>query len=559
MVLVTVLIRTNMALDLSKYTILIVDDVREMRTSLRTIAKSMGAQDVYEAKCGLEAIELLQAHNMDIVLCDYNLGEGRDGQQVFEEAKEHGMIAPQAAFIMITADNTMDVVMAVVEHSPDGYLVKPLNKSVLEMRLEKVLDRKRVFREITANMIAGEFAKAAAICDVMLEHNPKLRFDLLRIKAEALSEMGDADAVAELCAGILMEREVPWATLYMGRSRYLAGDFTKARMLFTKTIQQSNTLMEAYDWLVRVDRETGDLAAAQKTLIEAVSRSPKSIGRQQVLADLAVENGDYDTARKAYQDAVDLGEYSCFSRIDDQVGLVNSVTETQGPEEALKIIDELSKPRSRVGGGSQEKPDWRIHLSLGELLLKNKRAMDAKRAIEKALAGYLEAPRDAADPPAIALAKACYAVGMTSEAQKLLDRVVRENHDREAIITPVREMFNELGMEGAGGDLIDHACRAVVEINNRGVGLAKQGKLDDAVEMLTQASDELPGNLTISLNVLQAILAQVKHAGYTNQRQYLIKEYVPRAEQIDREHPKLNKIREKISHFQQMGQQQVAV
>ncbi len=548
-----------MALDLDKYSVLIVDDVREMRTSLRTIAKSMGAQEVYEAKSGLEAIELLQAHNMDIVLCDYNLGEGRDGQQVFEEAKEHGMLAPQAAFIMITADNTMDVVMAVVEHSPDGYLVKPLYKSVLEIRLEKVLHRKRVFKEIAAKMTSGEFAKAAAICDVMLERNPKLRFDLLRIKAEALCELGDADAVAELCAGILMEREVPWATLYMGRSRYLVGDFTKARLLFTKTIEQNNTLMEAYDWLVRVDRETGDLAAAQKTLLQAVSLSPKSIGRQQVLADLAVENGDHDTARRAFQSAVDLGEYSCFSRVDDQVGLVTSVAETQGPEEALKIIDELGKPRTRVGGGAKEKPDWRINLSLGELLLKNQRAVDAKKAIERALAGYLEVPRDAADPSAIALAKVCYAVGMTAAAQKLLDRVVRENHDRDDIITAVRKMFDELGMQGLGGDLIDNACQAVIEINNRGVGLAKQGKLDDAVTMLTQASDELPGNLTISLNVLQAILTQVKHAGYTNQRQYLINEYVQRAERIDRENPKLSRIREKILHIQQKGQQQVAV
>ena len=99
----------------------------------------------------------------------------------------------------------------------------------------------------------------------------------------------------------------------------------------------------------------------------------------------------------------------------------------------------------------------------------------------------------------------------------------------------------------------------MIEINNRGVGLAKQGKLDDAVEMLTQASDELPGNLTISLNVLQAILTQVKHTGYTNQRQYLINEYVQRAERIDRENPKLSKIREKILHIQQMEQQQVAV
>ncbi len=548
-----------MALDLKKYSILIVDDVREMRTSLRTIVKSLGAQKVYEAKSGLEAIEQLQSLDVDIVLCDYNLGEGRDGQQVFEEAKEYGMISPHAAFIMITADNTMDVVMAVVEHSPDGYLVKPLNKSVLELRIEKVLHRKRVFKEIEAQMATGAFAKAAAICDLMIDRNPKMRFDLLRMKAEALFKMDDPDAVAELCAGILMERDVPWATVFMGRARYAVGDFAKARLLFTKAIEQNNTSMEAYDWLAQVDRETGDLATAQKTLAQAVKMSPKSIGRQQVLADLAVENGDHDTARKAFEAAVELGVHSCYSRVDDQVGLVNAVAETGGAEAALKVLSELAKPTARSGDPNQEKPDWRLDLSMGEVLLKNEQAVNAKGSIEKALAGYLEVPRDAADPSAIALAKACYAVGMTAEAQKLLDRIVRENHDREDIIAAVREMFNELGMEGLGGDLIDNACRAVIEINNRGVGLAKQGKLDDAVEMLTQASDELPGNLTISLNVLQAILSQIKHAGYTNQRQYLINEYIERAERIDSENPKLGKIRQKISAIQQMEHQQQAV
>lgn len=546
-----------MALNLTNYKILIVDDVREMRMSLRTISKSLGARTVYEAKCGAEAIEQLQAHDIDIVLCDYNLGEGRDGQQVFEEAKEYGMIEPHAAFIMITADNTMDVVMAVVEHSPDGYLVKPLNKSVLELRLEKVLHRKRVFKEIEAQISEGHFAKAAAICDLMLENNPKLRQDLLRMKAEALLQAGDVDAVAELCAGILMEREVPWATVLMGRARYLAGDLAKARLLFNRAIEQNNTLMEAYDWLVRVERESGDLVAAQKILEQAVELSPKSIRRQQVLGDLAVDNGDHEAARKAFESAVELGANSCFSRVDDQVGLVNAVAETGGPEAALDVLSELSKPRARGRAPAQEKPDWRLALSHGELLLANERASEAKQAVENALAGYREETRDAADPAAIALAKACYAVGLMDDAQKLMDRVVRENHDREDIIAAAREMFNELGLEGLGDDLIDNARRAVVEINNRGVLLAKEGKLEDAVELLTHASDELPGNLTISLNVLQAILSQIHKNGYSNQRQYMINEYMKRAERIDAENPKLTKLRKKILNVQQAAEQPV--
>jgi CheY-like chemotaxis protein len=45
-----------MALNLERYKILIVDNVREMRTSLRGISKSLGAQTIYEAKSGAEAI-----------------------------------------------------------------------------------------------------------------------------------------------------------------------------------------------------------------------------------------------------------------------------------------------------------------------------------------------------------------------------------------------------------------------------------------------------------------------------------------------------------------------
>ncbi|MGR9090545.1 MAG: response regulator, partial [Gammaproteobacteria bacterium] len=277
-----------MPLDLSKHSMLIVDDIREMRTSLRAIAKSMGVETVYLAKSGAEAIELLQANDISIVLCDYYLGDGRDGQQVFEEAKKFGMIEPSTVFMMITADNSMDVVMAVVEHQPDGYLIKPLNKSVIEMRLEKILLRKRVFKDIEATMRAGEFGKAVAICDVMLENHPKLRFDLLRLKAEALLAAGANEQVEALCDSILIEREVLWATVCLGRARYQTGNIDGARALFMNAIEQNAVLMEAYDWLIRIDRETGDPQAAQQTLEQAVKRSPKSIGRQQVLADVEI-------------------------------------------------------------------------------------------------------------------------------------------------------------------------------------------------------------------------------------------------------------------------------
>ncbi len=538
-----------MALDLSNHTVLVVDDVREMRTSLRTICKSLGAQTVIEAKSGAEAIEQLQTNDIDIVLCDYNLGDGRDGQQVFEEAKEFAMIVPTTVFVMITADNTMDVVMSVVDHSPDGYLVKPLNKSVFELRLEKILHRKRVFKDIDATMRAKDFRKAAAICDLMLKRYPQLRFDLVRMKAEALLKARDIDAVIAICNNVLAEREVPWATLFLGRAHYTNGDVDAARGFFVQAIEQNDALIEAYDWLVRIDRECGDDMGAQKTLERAVKLSPKSIGRQQTLGDLASGNGDHETARKAFHAAVELGVNSVYARIDDQVGLVNAVAETRGPQEALKVLDELQHAK-RGTGGQAEATDWRLDLSYAQMLLASEQATKAKSAVGQALQGYQQKPRTTTDGAAIALAKTCYRVGMVKEAKVLMNQIVKENHDREDVIAAVRAMYNELGMEGLGDDLIDTARRAVVDINNRGVSLAKEGKLDEAIELLTQASDELPGNLTISLNVLQAVLSQVRFFGATRQRQFLIDEYLKRSEKINPENPKLVRLREKILEMQ---------
>jgi tetratricopeptide (TPR) repeat protein len=317
--------------------------------------------------------------------------------------------------------------------------------------------------------------------------------------------------------------------------------------------------MEAYDWLARIDNESGDSLTAQKTLEQVIRLSPKSIRRQQLLADLAVENDDHATARKAFNAAVDLGEHSCYSRIEDQIGLVKAVAETGDFDEAIEIINALEKAAINKPGGKPGKPDWRLQLSKGQLLLSNERADEAKIIIEKAVAVYQSEPQDSTDVSGIALAKACYQAGMREEAQMLTDRIVRENHDREDIIDAVRSMYSALGMDGLGNDLIDQSRRVVVEINNRGVGLANAGKLDEAVELLAQASDELPGNLTIALNVLQVILAQIKSSGYTNQRQYLILEYLERAESINAEHPTLHKLRDKISKMQKTAQEQQSV
>ncbi|MBS3800868.1 MAG: response regulator, partial [Thioalkalivibrio sp.] len=123
--------------------VLVVDDFSNMRSTLRQMLLSAGYEDIDMAASGEDAIDKLGQRRYAIVLCDYNLGEGLDGQQVLDLARDRGLIDLSTLFIMVTAETTSDMVMGAVESIPDGYLSKPFTKDLLAVRLARGIRRKQ--------------------------------------------------------------------------------------------------------------------------------------------------------------------------------------------------------------------------------------------------------------------------------------------------------------------------------------------------------------------------------------------------------------------------------
>ena len=105
--------------------ILIIDDLAEARSIVRSFMRDFGCQQIDVVGNSNDCMDLLQRHNYDLVLCDYNMGKGKDGQQILEEVRHANLLKHTAAFIMITSENTTEMVMGALEYSPDGYLTKP--------------------------------------------------------------------------------------------------------------------------------------------------------------------------------------------------------------------------------------------------------------------------------------------------------------------------------------------------------------------------------------------------------------------------------------------------
>ena len=107
---------------------LVVDDFGDMRSMLKNMLTSIGVTQINTAASGADAIDAITNQHYDIILCDYNLGPGKNGQQILEEIRYRELIGLHTIFVIISAENTRGMVMGAVEYEPDSYLTKPFTK-----------------------------------------------------------------------------------------------------------------------------------------------------------------------------------------------------------------------------------------------------------------------------------------------------------------------------------------------------------------------------------------------------------------------------------------------
>lgn len=69
---------------------LIIDDFQQMRLSFKGILTAMGAVEIDTCANDEKGINSLPRKTQDLVICDYPVGEGKDGQQVFARALHLG-------------------------------------------------------------------------------------------------------------------------------------------------------------------------------------------------------------------------------------------------------------------------------------------------------------------------------------------------------------------------------------------------------------------------------------------------------------------------------------
>jgi DNA-binding NarL/FixJ family response regulator len=325
---------------------LIIDDFSEFRLSVKYMLQRMGARQILQAATAEEALSIIKREPVDVLLCDYNLGDGQDGQQFLEELHHRQLMQPDTLFLMVTAETTAAKVMAAIEYQPDAYLTKPFTKEQLEQRLARLFARNLALRPIHAAIKEGDREAALQACDGVAENHPKYRLSALRLKTRLLEASGDLDAALATAEEATSIQPVLWAQVAIGRIQYGKGQVETALKTFVAAAETFPNQVSVLDWIARCQESLGAMEEAEAVLTKAANVSPKNVERQTLLARIAEQLQHHEIARRAYGRAIKEGQHSCMLTADHYRHFFDNSTELvkeKSARERTRLVEESER------------------------------------------------------------------------------------------------------------------------------------------------------------------------------------------------------------------------
>jgi CheY-like chemotaxis protein len=487
--------------DYSQQRFLIVDDFADFRSSVKAMLREMGARDVDTADRGEEAIAMCRQKRYDIILQDYNLGAGKNGQQVLEELIAARLISHQCIFVMVTAESSQAMVLSALEHEPDAYLTKPFNRASLAQRLDKLMERKSLLKPVLQALDQQAPAEVLAACEKLAQQDKRLLPLCQRYKAGALRELGRGEELERLLNAVLAERAIPWAYQALGAQLLGRGEYEHARQIYEKALQTFPMQPGLYDGLSAVLDAQGEALRAQEILEDAVRLSPLAIRRQAQLGRLALRNEDFAGASKAYRSAVEQGKHSRFKSPENYLGLSQALISAAGDESLDKRAQaEINQALAELDSqyGEDRALQLRARLMQASSLHKSGDAARATQLAEQAAAELEQLGEFFSAEAALAVAGQFKQLGQAGAGEELLKSCVEIYGDDPAVLQGVARLTGDPAILGS--------AKEAVELNRQGVRAYQLSRFGDALELFRRALALQPRNISIALNTAQSLL-----------------------------------------------------
>jgi len=507
--------RSSVGNSFGKLNFLIIDDFENFRLSIRQMLRDCGADKIELVAHAAPAIQYCAYNHVDVVLCDYNLGDGKNGQHILEELRHKKLLKRSSLFLMVTAETSKEMVMGAREYQPDGYLTKPINRAMLEKRLSGLIAQRNALLPINREIDRENYPEAISLCLAALPKQPRYKTWLLKTLADLYYQVGDYSHALKIYTDVLEQRDLSWARLGRGKILLDTRNFDEAVTVLRELIDKHPDYMEAYDLLAEgLDRQ-GRLTQAQQVLEKAIEHSPNALLRHKQLARLATDNQDIAAASDAWRKTVSLGTHSIHDSPEHYLSLGQALSDLSegdssedGKQQADEAITVLSRMEKRFP--EDENLPLRSRIVKARVYAGQDRLKEAEHILEpvrESLANGREFDADTG----IDYAKTLFRLGREDEAKHLLGQLAQRYSDEPDTLQKIENLLDE-----PVGFRQKLQARAY---NRDGIKAFESGDLEAAISEFTNALKIVPAHAALNLNLVQVLMK--KYTGGQNDPQLL--------------------------------------
>lgn len=517
------------SVDYRDLSVLIADDFSNFRSTITVMLARLGIKRVDTACDGAGVIEACQKHQYDVILCDYDLGPGQNGQQVLEELRFRKLVSEGLLFVIISANAAKDVVMAAYDCEPSDYLMKPITARMLEQRLSRLLGIRNLLMPAYSALQHQELDSAVDALTALSVQDGRHATSAQKMLGELFVRRGELTKAEKLYLTVLETRQPDWAKLGLARVRRLRGEWEDANNRLEALLRENPLFLPAYDELANNWESRGDPLKLQQIIQQSVSISPKSIRRQTRLGTVAERNGDVSTALGAYRRTVALGRHSCYAGAEHHLDFARIAAQ------AIETKISPTQPLSSEAVGIIEQARTRYKLSdpqvlRAQLLEGRARYLAGEPKGRELIARQLNLG-DSSDDVDVQLERirATQTLGDRVAAREQTHRMLEIHRDNEAILEKLDLLLDE--------PVSEFNKLLVANINREGIDLYNLGRFDEAVACFTQVKALFPNHVGIRLNILQSLVGKMQTENNSEEAVAAARATIAEIEkQVDRSH-----------------------
>ena len=513
-------------------TALIIEPHAGMRASIHNMLNLCGLTKIDHAGSSNNAIKHLGLKAFDLILCEYDLDGGQDGQQLLEDLRHHQLISLSTMFFMVTAEGNYGKVVSAAELAPTDYVLKPFTADRLLERIARALDKRNVFMPVYQFMEIGNQRDAIEACIEGVRAHPRYAIDFLRLRAELHMFLGEPAEAEPIYQQLFEAKAIAWARLGLAKTLFMRERYTEAQNILEQLVDTNKKFVDAYDWLAKTHAAVGELNKSQEVLASAVAVSPHAVRRLRKLGETALETGDTETAEKVLKQVVSKAKYSEFRDPEDHVKLVQTLVKKGDPVQAAAVIRDLDKS---MGGQKNTAACSAISSAMVHEYTGN------EARLSESLEAALNACKDAlglSPDVKMELARNCLQNNMEEGAADVMRDVMR-NASNNAAMAKAMSVFEKAGRPELGTSLAQESRQAVVDLVASGATKAKEGDFRGAVSLMVEAVNKLPDNPQVVFNAAVAVLKCLENMGWEERLGQYALSLIDTVRRLDPVNPKL--------------------